>query len=89
MDKIASQFDSSQYNKFSRQTPRGGRIVKRPGQKVPMSRTRMMYLQRKNMPPGANENEAKGVIRGFGSNQNLNDSADNGRTSVMVILFSI
>lgn len=48
MEEIASQFDNEQYDKFSRQVPIGGRVVKRPGKRVPMSRTRMQYLQRKN-----------------------------------------
>jgi hypothetical protein len=48
MDEIASQYDNEQYDQFSRQIPVGGRVVKRPGRRLPMSTTRMKYLQRKN-----------------------------------------
>ncbi|XP_045186525.2 uncharacterized protein LOC123544516 [Mercenaria mercenaria] len=48
MEEIASQFDNEQYDQFSRQIPVGGRVVKRPGKRLPMSTTRLRYLQRKN-----------------------------------------
>ena len=46
IEEIASQFDRSTYDEFSRQTT-GRRLVKRPGKKVSMSKTRMQYLRRK------------------------------------------
>lgn len=49
MNEIASQYEPEVYDQFSRKVTTDGRVlVKKPGKKVEMSRTRLKYLQRKN-----------------------------------------
>lgn len=50
--EIASQYDNEQYDKYSRKVSKNGIVAKRTNKKVPMTRTRMLYLQRKNKLSG-------------------------------------
>jgi len=48
MNEIASQYEPDVYDQYSRKVVGGKTVIKTPGQKVQMSRTRMKYLQRHN-----------------------------------------
>ncbi|KAL4238367.1 hypothetical protein ACF0H5_003077 [Mactra antiquata] len=48
MTEIAQQFNDDQYDRYSRKVSKTGIVAKRVEKKVPMTRTRLAYLQRKN-----------------------------------------
>lgn len=86
MNEIASQYEPETYDQYSRKVVPGGRVlVKKPGKRVEMSRTRLKYLQRKNKSLQVDMGEEEGSAPALGVIQGSESADAVTKTSVRLL----